>query len=83
MKVNFFITFILCLHDLIPFNGAFDYHDVQPGISEDVVDEEKLGIYKNDDIYANDFRNDKNLPQLLVNYINESEIFNHLRICLI
>ena len=73
MNAIFFITFILCLYDLIPSNGAFDYYDVQPGISEDVVEKDKSGIYGNDDIYSNYFENDVNLPQLLVNYVNKPQ----------
>ena len=70
MNAIFFITFILCLYDLIPSNGAFDYYDVQPGISEDVVEKDKSGIYGKDDIYSNYY-----VLELLSNFSDENLFF--------
>ena len=55
MKVKFFIIFIVCLNDQIPLNEGLEYYDAQPGTSEDFVEEDKLGIYGNNNNYSNDF----------------------------
>jgi len=65
MRVSFFITFILCLYDLIPFNGAFDYYDVQPAISEDVVKKDNLGMERIDG-YRNLVSNGRSIRNCMV-----------------